>query len=163
MAQDGPDEARIAPSWPTKAPEIAPRWGKLGQDGPRLPQNWSKKLQNQSRWTKMSPVTIQHGKSQPSNYQQPGTGRRSQEQPRTARRSQELPGASITSFGEYISSSSSFFITLLCLGGVFALIFFCYRLVFASFCFTLALLLCCLCFPNGGDPRSYCIYIYIYV
>ena len=61
----------------------------------------------------------------------------------------------ITSFGEYISSSSSFFITLLCLGVVFALTSFCYRFVFASFCFTLALLLCCLCFPNGGDPRSY--------
>ena len=127
MAQDGPDEARIAPSWPKKAPEIAPRWGKLGQNGPRLPQNCSKKPQNQSRWTKMPPVTIQHGK--------------------------------ITSFGKYISSSNSFFITLLCLGVVFALTSFCYRFVFASFCFTLALLLCCLCFPNGGDPRSY-IYIY---
>ena len=43
MPQDGPEEAKIAPSWPKMGPKIASRWGKLGQDCPRLLQNCSKK------------------------------------------------------------------------------------------------------------------------
>ena len=52
MPQDGPEEPKIAPNWPKKAPKIAPRCDKLGQAGPRLPQNCSKKAQKSVKMDK---------------------------------------------------------------------------------------------------------------
>ena len=43
MPRDDPEEAKLAPSWPKKSPQIAPRWGELGQDCPRLLQICSNK------------------------------------------------------------------------------------------------------------------------
>ena len=39
MAQDGPEEPKITPSSPQKAPKIAPRWAnwaEMGQNGPKI-------------------------------------------------------------------------------------------------------------------------------
>ena len=42
MAQDGPEMAQNRPKLAQKGPKTAPRWGRLGQHGPRISKSCGK-------------------------------------------------------------------------------------------------------------------------
>ena len=154
-SQNAPKITILRLSWPQagqKGPKIAPRLGKLDQDGPRLLQIYFNKAQETS---KMAPRCPKIGLRWPQHGQ----------------RWSKMSVSGCLRFSSWAFPDApwlclvlpslcfrfAFALPSLCLCFAFALHVFCLCFALPSllFCFAFTLPWLFLCFPNGGDHRNY--------